>query len=82
MNCVVCEFKGNNPYLKPPQDAAPQLPPRLYSSRQALHAQANKQDNRLSKMDGRPLPKVPEEAYNRLLENQVNRGQLSSSLFL
>ncbi|KAL8615976.1 hypothetical protein ACOMHN_034652 [Nucella lapillus] len=72
MYFVLEDSKGGNPSGKDEDYASPQLPPRLYSSRNALQAEASEKQagNRASRMDGRPLPKIPEEAYNRLLQNQ------------
>jgi hypothetical protein len=52
--------------------SGPELPPQLYSTHGELQAKPP-QEKRLSALDmeHRPLPKVPEEAYNRLIQNQV-----------
>lgn len=71
---------GNSNNQQPPAEGsgAPQLPPRLYSSpRAAFGVDAGSPGDRGSKMEGRPLPKIPEEAYNRLLQNQQEQHSYS-----
>lgn len=49
------------------EDRAPQLPPRLYSAQ--LPSNPLK-ENQHFPIDDRLLPKIPEEAYNRLIQSQ------------
>ncbi|KAK7115853.1 myosin-IIIb-like isoform X2 [Littorina saxatilis] len=72
---------GPNPYLRTQAVSGPELPPRSYSERNSteLKADFDQDDKRESKMDGRPLPKIPEEAYNRLIENQPPNPKISRS---